>query len=284
MAGDHRAFRAFTGVHPMVAEKIFMKYYHWFYLPDRSKLLMVLHYLKDMPSEDNACFTFKLGSRNTYRKWLWRVLYYLDHVMTEISYEKRFNDFVPTHGVFKGVSLIVDGTECPLDRPMTKTERLKYFSGRKKENAYSKYNLKYTVAVQVSTGRICGIVGPDIGSMSDIRAIQQSEIAVMLQENTGEPEFILGDKGYQGLHACLSPIKGSYLSPQEEAFNEVLASVRQLVECVFQRVKIFGVLGTRGRFHADPDRHKAVFNVCCQITNISMKREPVWLQKNFYLY
>ncbi len=90
MAGDHRAFRAFTGVHPMVAEKIFMKYYHWFYLPDRSKLLMVLHYLKDMPSEDNACFTFKLGSRNTYRKWLWRVLYYLDHVMTEVCNHTQF--------------------------------------------------------------------------------------------------------------------------------------------------------------------------------------------------
>jgi hypothetical protein len=38
----------------------------------------------------------------------------------------------------------------------------------------------------------------------------------------------------------LSNLKGSYLT--EEAFNEVLASVCQIIECMLQRVKIFVLL------------------------------------------
>ena len=45
---------------------------------------------------------------------------------------------------------------------------------------------------------------------------------------------------------CLTPFKGDP-TPEEEAFNEVIASVRILVECVIKRIKSFGVLG---RFHS----------------------------------
>lgn len=76
---------------------------------------------------------------------------------------------------------------------------------------------------------------------------------------------------------------GPNRTPQEDAFNQVIASVRQIVECVIHRIKIFGVIGGKGRFACDVSKHASVFNVCCQITNISMDRSPVWLQPNFYL-
>jgi len=38
------------------------------------------------------------------------------------------------------------------------------------------------------------------------------------------------------------------LAPQLAAFNEVLASVRQIIECMLHQLKIFGVLGRNGRF------------------------------------
>jgi hypothetical protein len=61
--------------------------------------------------------------------------------------------------------LIIVGTEYPIDCPFA---RLLYYSGRNKDNAYSKYNLKYTIGVQISTGRICLINGPDPSSVHDI--------------------------------------------------------------------------------------------------------------------
>jgi len=81
----------------------------------------------------------------------------------------------------------------------------------------------------------------------------------------------------------LSPIKDAYPTADEEIFNEVLSSVRQIVECVLHRIKIFGALGSRGRFHCDREKHKMVFQVACHITNISMEREPVWVAINKYL-
>jgi len=279
---NDRQFRSFTGVAPQVAEKIYQKYSHPVHLNNRSKLFVVLHFLKDMPTEDVGRAAFKLKSRNTYRKWLWSTLGYLDWVMDEIRLEDRFKGPVATSGPFQNITLIVDGTDCPIDRPcLSKDERTKYHSGRSKDNQYSRYNLKYTIGVQVATGRICTVIGPDPGSMHDITSVRKSELGTIL---SWEPfEMILGDKGYQGLGNCLSPFKGKFLLPSEEAFNEVVASVRQLVECVLHRIKIFGALGSRGRFHCDRDKHRMVFNVCCQITNISMKREPVWVQQNWYL-
>lgn len=61
----------------------------------------------------------------------------------------------------------------------------------------------------------------------------------MLEEQVSfEPnEIILGDKGYQGHPRVLSAIKNtsSYrVDYCDKAFNEVLDSVRQLVECTFK--------------------------------------------------
>lgn len=98
-----------------------------------------------------------------------------------------------------------------------------------------------------------------------------------------EGKLILADKGYQGNPRCLTPYKGQ-VTPEESAFNDILSSVRILVECVIRRVKIFGVLGSAGRFHSsDFDKHEALFNVICNITNISFELEPVFSHVNYYL-
>jgi len=280
---DHRRFRAWTGVSPQVAEKIWVKYKHSVWMPECTHLLIVLHFLKVMPTEDLGAAQFQFGSRNTYRKYLWRTLGYLNDSMTEINIEDRFSGPVPTSGLFANIAMIIDGTDCPVDRPFaSKEERLKFFSGRSKDNQYSKYNLKYTVGVQIATGKIVAVFGPDFGSVHDITAVKHNELIAQIV-SWNPFEIILADKGYQGLFGCLSPIKGSYLTPSEDAFNEVLSSVRQMVECVLHRVKIFGALGSCGRFHCNIEKHSMIFNVACQITNISMEREPVWQNINYYL-
>jgi len=278
---DHRKFRAWTGVHPLVAEKIFSLYQNEC-LPDRTRLLIVLHFLKDMPTEDSGADQFHLGSRNTYRRYLWQSMEYLDYRMNEIKLENRLLPYIPKVGIFAGVSLIVDGTDCAIDRPTKRQDRNYHSNGRHKENTYGRYNLKYTVACQIISGKICSVIGPHGGSVADITALRDGDdIAIITCWNP--LEILLADKGYQGHHKCLTPFKGKNISPEEDAFNEVLASVRILVECVLKRIKQFGALGSRGRFHCDREKHKAVFNVAAQVTNICMEYEPVWQQPNWYL-
>jgi len=240
-------------------------------------------YFSHSRTEDIGAAMFKFQSRNTYRKRLWGTMEYLHVMMQEININERFDGPLPTSGIFANVFMIIDGTDCPVDCPSTsKEERLKYFSGRAKDNQYSKYNVKYTIAVQIGTGKIVAVLGSSPGSVHDITQVKESELIAWIV--SWDPlEIILADKGYQGLHACLSPVRGKYKTATEEAFNEVLASVRQMVECVLQRVKIFGALGSKGRFHCSREKHKMVFNVACQITNVSIEREPVWQNVNWYL-
>jgi hypothetical protein len=118
--------------------------------------------------------------------------------------------------------------------------------------------------------------------MSDITAVKDSTLLVYTFADSDE--LLLADKGYQGQPRMLTPYKGSTLLPDEAAFNDILAAVRILVECVLKRVKHFGALGSRGRFHSgDHDKHYSVFRVACQITNVLLEEEPVWSHSNYYL-
>ncbi len=120
----------------------------------------------------------------------------------------------------------------------------------------------------------------DPGSMSDITALYESDLVAYLEDD----EIILADKGYQGHPRCLTPFKGCDITPEEAAFNDILATARILVECVIRRVKIFGALSSAGKFRInDNSKHEQLFNVGCQISNISFELEPVWLIKNFFL-
>jgi hypothetical protein len=118
--------------------------------------------------------------------------------------------------------------------------------------------------------------------MPDIGAVKDSSLLVYTFADSDE--ILLADKGYQGQPRMLTPFKGSSISPEEAAFNEILASVRILVECVIKRIKNFGTLGSRGRFRSnDHEKHSAVFRVACEITNITLEEEPIWSHTNFYL-
>ena len=126
---NDRAFRAFTGTSPEVAERIFRSYSHPKFLT-RTKLFMVLNYLKDYPSEDNASRQFNFKTRTTYRKHVAETLEYLNYVMVEIDLESRFDDPSADNGIFRNISVVIDGTECPIDKPSySKIYRKAYTSG-----------------------------------------------------------------------------------------------------------------------------------------------------------
>lgn len=197
---NFRGVRAFIGVHPEVAEVIFMRYGHSEFM-DRFQLFIALHFLKVYPTGDVACKLFKI-SRTNYRNILWKTIDYLSRVMDEIKLENRFNGYIADFGIFKDIALVVDGTDLPIERPnsdkldgsMLKWLRKLYYSGREKDNLRSRYSLKYTIAVQISTGEICYLDGPVPGSLNDIRALRESDFLPILQkDNLGEP--VLADKG-----------------------------------------------------------------------------------------
>src|SRR6185369_7370736 len=114
-SGD-RKFVAFTGVAPQVCEYIFTKYVDPLYMPSRFRLLLVLHFLKTGCTENLGCSRFGI-SRPTYRSYLWETIDYLDLYMDEIKFSNRFEALPRPDSICSDVTLIVDATECAIDRP-----------------------------------------------------------------------------------------------------------------------------------------------------------------------
>lgn len=77
----------------------------------------------------------------------------------------------------------------------------------------------------------------------------------------------------------LTPIKKKpkqELTNEEVAFNELIATVRFIVECSIGRMKVFNVLTARFRKGSSSlVKHQKIVNVCAHITNISLQREPL---------
>jgi hypothetical protein len=95
--------------------------------------------------------------------------------------------------------------------------------------------------------------------------------------------------GYQdkSVPNLLTPFKkkpNQALTPEQDAFNQIHSSVRIIVERSIGRTKIFNILNERYRKGSTKmEDHKVIFNVCCQITNISLEREPLSYTKHPYL-
>jgi hypothetical protein len=244
---NERDFRAATGVHPEVAEAIFIRYGSDSIFSTRKRLFLAFYYLKVYPTESRAYLLFRYKTRTTYRKHLWETLIFLDGVVKEVYIEKRFEGPIAQQGLFEGIKLVIDGTDIPIERPNKDFEdsatqvwrRKLYYSGRDKENSRSKYCLK--VGVQVSTGQICFIDGPRPGSMSDITALRQSGLLSLIRSQNLD-EVVSADKGYidKNVPNILTPVKKpprQSLTPEQDAFNQIISSVRIIVERSIGRIK-----------------------------------------------
>src|SRR5690606_909028 len=78
-------------------------------------------------------------------------------------------------------------------------------------------------------------------------------------------EKLMADKAYIGDTHFLAPFKPSR-TPTEEVFNAYHNALRQMVERLIRRIKIFRAVKEVWRH--DLALHKKVFFVVCQITNL----------------
>jgi len=86
----------------------------------------------------------------------------------------------------------------------------------------------------------------------------------------------LGDKGYQGSEQLLTPFKKANkgkLTPDQEAANAIIATVRITVERTIGRFKNFRCLSTKWR--GDHEFHTTVFAVLAQSIELSFETNPL---------
>jgi len=177
--------------------------------------------------------------------------------------------------------IVIDGSDFPLHVPSEgKSTRLRYYCGRPKDRIESRYNIKYIFGVHVATGKIVFVGPPTEGSRHDITALRRSGLLAIVNDSD-ITEIILADKGFVGEDSVITPYKGAAeeLTTGQKLFNKILSSIRQIVECTLHRLKIFGILGSRGKWRWNRELHPTIVNLCAQITNISITRNPVAVSK-----
>src|SRR4051794_35737324 len=94
--------------------------------------------------------------------------------------------------------MALDGTECPIQRPLDWETQFNYYSGKK-----GCHTIKYEVRVCISNGRLVWLAGGVPGRVHDISLARNSGILNQLQPG----ELILADKGYVGDDSFITPFK-----------------------------------------------------------------------------
>lgn len=158
--------------------------------------------------------------------------------------------------------MLVDVTRCRIDEPTYSPWQ--YWSAKDRF-----YAVKYEIAITaVEPKRIVSVVGPYKGSVSDLTIFREE-----LEERMDEQERCVGDSAYIGADKVAAPFR----NPQtryERDYNHILHLVRQSVERMNHRLKVFGSLKSGWRNH-DFDLHELAFKSACKIINEALREEPL---------
>ena len=168
--------------------------------------------------------------------------------------------------------VLVDATECPIERPRRKKSgrrrnvQKKFYSGKKK-----RHTVKEQIIVDTKSGTIVATAFTN-GKTHDFKLFKNSESHV-------HPETkILGDSGYQGINSehrnSQVPKKATKkikLTKTEKLENRALSSQRVVVENVIGSVKKFKIISQRYRNRRS--RFGLRFNLICAIHNMECSVE-----------
>jgi len=162
--------------------------------------------------------------------------------------------------------VIVDATECKINRPQFSWFQRATYSGYKKTTT-----LKYEVAMSEKRRLSISYSGPFVGPTSDIE-IFRSHLKGEMEENGW---IGLADGTYQGEPAYLlvSPRPYKYLTPYQKELHRRLSKRRVLVENLIGRLKSFHCLSSRWRHSVL--QHHIVFHVVLNVVCVDLSFRPL---------
>lgn len=217
----------------------------------KHKLFYILFYMKVYPTFDVAAFIFGTVRGATFA-WKSKLLPVLEKALGRVvtlpkrqirSVEEFFQSFPEVKDIF------VDGTERPVQRPRNSKSLRRKYSGKKK-----RHTRKNTIICNEKR-KILVVSPTKDGKFHDSRQLQKTPVIEHIPEDVG----IWVDKAYPGIkniakkrNNVMIPHKKprkKELSPEQKAENQVIYSIRSVVEHAIGGIKRF-------RCMTDPFRNK----------------------------
>jgi len=220
-----------------------------------------LFFLRNYPTQDQLELKFNKDHK-TLSKWIWKVIDLINIAGGEYEIINFGNRLANTQH-HSQIKTAIDGTECPIARPLNNDIQKKYYSGKKK-----KHMIKYVVLADILSGEILFISGSYCGSQHDLTIARKSGIMDMLQPN----ELIMGDKAYIGAENIICPIKVP-INNLEKEWNSIINTHRVIVENTFGRVKNWKCLKIDWRH--DLHYHRPAFFAVCILINLDLFEHPI---------
>lgn len=166
------------------------------------------------------------------------------------------------------ISMIIDGAEQEVYKPMEKNVEQSVYSGKKCYHTFTKL-------IGVSPNGIIYAISPSYhGSVADITMalMDENRWFKMLDSD----ECIMADKGFRGLetyHKTIIPFVGKQLPFAKELFNQQIASIRIVVENAIRAVKEWKICGlclrtNMGDWESALEYHNRNWVVCSAMSNI----------------
>lgn len=136
------------------------------------------------------------------------------------------------------ISLIIDGAEQEVFKPMVKDVERSVYSGKKCYHTF-------TILVGVSPNGVIYALSPSYqGSIADSTMMLMAENRWFTKLDPDE--CVMADKGFRGLeahHKTILPFIGKKLPTAKELYNRQVASIRIVVENAIRAIKEWKICG-----------------------------------------
>jgi hypothetical protein len=164
--------------------------------------------------------------------------------------------------------MIIDGTECPINRPQNSHLQKVYYSGKSRTS----HSVNYQVGISLINPQLVWCSGPEPGSVHDLTAARRSGLFRRLLRG----ERVLGDMGYMGHPRTVTPLKKNckrFSASYRIWFNKLLGKLRVRVEHILHRIKVFECFIRPWRHNLK--FHRIAFHVAINIMSIETKFFPL---------
>jgi hypothetical protein len=177
-----------------------------------AKLFFILFYFKCYPTFDVLGFLFDL-ERGRSNRWVHRLQRLLETALGKkmVLPERKIESIEQFLERFPDVkTVIIDGTERPVQRPQAAQQQQDCYSGKKKRHT------RKHITGSTRKKRIILLTKARGGKVHDKRQLDEAEVV----ENIPDEVSIEGDLGFQGLHNEFVNIRLPHKKPRGKALSE----------------------------------------------------------------
>ena len=238
------------------------------------RLVFVLSYQKLNPIQEHHAALFDMTQKQC-NEFIHSLTKVLEDALTDacVMPAQTEKDLIEKLKTMEEVTLLHDGTEREIPRPVDEDAQKDSYSGKKKKNTLKNGLIVNTMCLVLFMGATV------FGSTHDKKIADQQYLKALTEVMT--KIILLQDTGYQGFAplgiTTLQPFKkpkGKELTEEQKKWNRAISKARVMVEHVIGSIKRYRIVKDECRLRKNRYPYK-IMAICAVLHNFRVERNPV---------